>query len=81
MSEAHPYSSAPAGEPFKVNAKGLTLTLVTVLTSLLQAVDNTIANIVLPHIQGAVSASQDQVTWVLTSYVVATAIIMPMTDS
>jgi DHA2 family multidrug resistance protein len=79
MSEPHPYSSAPAGEPFKVSARGLTITFLTVLVSLLQALDNTIANIVLPHIQGSVSASQDQATWVLTSYVVATAIVMPMT--
>ena len=45
-----------------------------ILTSLMQALDTTIANIALPHMQGTVSASQDQINWVLTSYIVAAAI-------
>ena len=43
------------------------------------SIDMTIANIALPHMQGSVSASQDQMAWVLTSYMVATAVMTPLT--
>jgi MFS transporter, DHA2 family, multidrug resistance protein len=46
---------------------------------LLVSIDSTIANVALPHIQGSVSASQDQISWVLTSYIVAAAISTPLT--
>src|ERR1700754_1656188 len=49
------------------------------LTSILQTLDNTIANVALPHMQGSLSATQDQMTWVLTSYIVAAAIMTPLT--
>ena len=55
------------------------ITLSIMLATIMQGVDNTIANVALPHIQGALSASQDQVAWVLTSYIVAAAIMMPLT--
>ena len=47
--------------------------------ALMQTLDTTIANVALPHIQGSVSASQDQITWVLTFYIVAAAIMTPLT--
>jgi DHA2 family multidrug resistance protein len=43
--------------------------------TLMQALDSTIANVALPHMQGSLSASRDQITWVLTSYIVASAIM------
>jgi MFS transporter, DHA2 family, multidrug resistance protein len=46
---------------------------------LMQALDTTIANVALPYMQGSVSASQDQIDWVLTSYIVAAAIMTPPT--
>ena len=46
--------------------------------SIMQVLDNTIANVALPRIQGSVSATQDQMAWVLTSYIVAAAIMTPM---
>jgi DHA2 family multidrug resistance protein len=49
------------------------------LANIMQGVDNTIANVALPHIQGSLSASQDQIAWVLTSYIVTAAITMPLT--
>ena len=49
------------------------------LANIMQGVDNTIANVALPHIQGSLSASQDQVAWVLTSYIVSAAVMMPLT--
>jgi DHA2 family multidrug resistance protein len=49
------------------------------LAVVMQAIDSTIANVALPHMQGSLSASQDQITWVLTSYIVANAIMTPFT--
>ena len=49
------------------------------LATIMQGVDNTIANVALPHMQGSLSASQDQIAWVLTSYIVSAAIMMPLT--
>src|SRR5580700_8204328 len=43
--------------------------------TLMQALDSTIANVALPYMQGSLSASPDQITWVLTSYIVAAAIM------
>jgi MFS transporter, DHA2 family, multidrug resistance protein len=48
-----------------------------ILAVVMQALDTTIANVALPYIQGTVSASQDQINWVLTSYIVAAAIMTP----
>ena len=42
---------------------------------LMQALDTTIANVALPYMQGSLSASRDQITWVLTSYIIAAAIM------
>jgi len=49
------------------------------VASILQALDNTIANVALPRMQGSLSATQDQMSWVLTSYIVAAAIMTPLT--
>jgi len=55
------------------------ITVCVILATLMQSLDTTIANIALPYIQGSVSASQDQINWVLTSYIVAAAIMTPLT--
>ena len=55
------------------------LTLSIMLATLMQTLDSTIANVALPHMQGSLSASQDEITWVLTSYIVAAAIATPLT--
>ncbi len=49
------------------------------LATFMQGVDTTIANVALPHMQGSFSVSQDQVAWVVTSYIVAAAIMTPLT--
>jgi DHA2 family multidrug resistance protein len=54
------------------------ITISVMIASIMQALDATIANVALPHIQGSLSATQDQITWVLTSYIIATAIMMPL---
>src|ERR1700688_3995574 len=53
------------------------ITLCVILAVIMQALDTTIANVALPYMQGSVSASADQINWVLTSYIVAAAIMTP----
>jgi MFS transporter, DHA2 family, multidrug resistance protein len=55
------------------------ITACAIIATLMQALDTTIANVALPYMQGSVSASQDQIDWVLTSYIVAAAIMTPPT--
>jgi MFS transporter, DHA2 family, multidrug resistance protein len=55
------------------------ITVSIMLATVMQALDTTIANVALPHIQGSMSATQDQISWVLTSYIVAAAIATPLT--
>jgi len=55
------------------------LTACTMLATIMQALDTTIANVALPYMQGSLSASIDQINWVLTSYIVAAAIATPVT--
>ncbi|HEX9465045.1 MAG TPA: DHA2 family efflux MFS transporter permease subunit, partial [Alphaproteobacteria bacterium] len=55
------------------------VTFGTMLATFMQALDSTIANVALPYMQGNFAANQDQITWVLTSYIVAAAIMTPPT--
>ncbi len=57
----------------------LAITACLIVATLMQALDTTIANVALPYMQGSVSASQDEIAWVLTSYIVASAIMTPPT--
>ncbi len=54
------------------------ITIAVTLATILQSIDTTIANVALPHIGGAMSATLEQMDWVLTSYIVAAAIITPL---
>jgi len=65
---AHPL---PTGERIIV-------TIGVMMAVLLQVLDTTIANVALPHMQASLSASQDSINWVLTSYIVASAIALPI---
>jgi DHA2 family multidrug resistance protein len=55
------------------------ITLSIMLATIMQTLDSTIANVALPHMQGTLSASQDQIAWVLTAYIIASAIATPVT--
>jgi DHA2 family multidrug resistance protein len=55
------------------------ITVSVMLATIMQALDTTIANVALPHMQGNMGATQEQISWVLTSYIVAAAIFMPLT--
>lgn len=73
-------SAAPVpGKPYlEVQNKGL-LTLAIMGAAMIQILDSTIANVAIPHMQTSLGATQDSVTWVLTSYIVAGAVVMPIT--
>jgi DHA2 family multidrug resistance protein len=53
--------------------------IVVAIASFMEVLDTSIANVALPHIAGNLGASQDQATWVLTTYLVANAIVLPIT--
>ncbi len=53
------------------------ITFCVILAVIMQALDTTIANVALPYMQGSISASSDQINWVLTSYIVAAAVMTP----
>jgi MFS transporter, DHA2 family, multidrug resistance protein len=55
------------------------ITVCVILATLMQALDSTIANVALPYMQGSVAATQDQIDWVLTSYIAVAAIMTPPT--
>ena len=57
----------------------LLLTIAVMSAAFLQVLDTTIVNVALPHIAGELSATPDQISWVLTSYLVATGVMMPLT--
>ncbi len=57
----------------------LLVTIAVMATTVMQVLDTTIVNVALPHMEGQLAATPDQITWVLTSYLVASAIFMPLT--
>ena len=68
----------PAKIPETAVERGL-ITVSIMLATIMQALDTTIANVALPHMQGSMSVNTEQITWVLTSYIVAAAIMTPTT--
>src|SRR5215468_4222292 len=54
------------------------IALTVTLATFMEVLDTSIANVALPHIAGGLSAGQDEATWVLTSYLVANAVVLPM---
>jgi len=71
MSDAAASSAASAVPGLRRNM----VTICAMTATIMQALDTTIANVALPYMQGSLSASQEQVNWVLTSYIVAAAIM------
>jgi DHA2 family multidrug resistance protein len=69
---------SPTAIPISGAVPGMRRNMVTICAmtaTIMQALDTTIANVALPYMQGTLSASQDQINWVLTSYIVAAAIM------
>ncbi|MFZ5782167.1 MAG: DHA2 family efflux MFS transporter permease subunit [Pseudomonadota bacterium] len=63
-------------DPAVRRRRGL-ITMTVMMATIMHALDGTIANVALPSIQGSLSATQEQVSWVITSYIVASAIMTP----
>src|SRR5579871_3451662 len=73
MADDRPTSPAMTAEG-KVKHRAL-ITGCAMMATTMQALDSTVANVALPYMQGSLSATYDQITWVLTSYVIAAAIM------
>src|SRR5205807_8325624 len=67
--------AGPASVPLSPGLRRNMVTICAMTATIMQALDTTIANVALPYMQGTLSASQDQINWVLTSYIVAAAIM------
>ena len=69
----------PGGMRFVLTTPLVSRPYVHITAAVMEVLDSTIVNVALPHMQGSFAASQDQITWVLTSYIVAAAIMTPPT--
>jgi MFS transporter, DHA2 family, multidrug resistance protein len=74
MSAATASAPAPSAAASENLHRGI-ITICAMIATLMQVLDNTIANVALPYMQGSLSTTPDQITWVLTSYVIAAAIM------
>lgn len=73
-------ASLPADDVALLPVRNTILLTIGIMTaSLLQILDSTIANVAIPHMQSSLGATPESINWVLTSYIVATAICMPIT--
>jgi DHA2 family multidrug resistance protein len=73
--DARPLSQAAA--VWKPRSNPWVIAITVTLATFMEVLDTSIANVALPHIAGGLGASQDEATWVLTSYLVANAVILP----
>jgi len=71
--------SAPEDSPAVEVRHRVILTIAVMMATAMQVLDTTIANVAIPHMQSSLGATFDTVTWVLTSYIIATAIAIPTT--
>ncbi len=55
------------------------ITLTVMLPTIMEIIDTSVANVALPHMQGSLNAGTDEITWVLTSYLVSNAVVLPIT--
>src|SRR5213079_3501123 len=69
-------SSQPQAAP---NINPWLIAVAVMSSTFMEVLDTTVVNVSLPHIAGSLSATTDEATWTLTSYLVANAIILPMT--
>src|ERR1700740_2739536 len=79
MSAASAHKLTQADHDWKPKTNPWLIAFVVSLAAFMEVLDTSIANVALPHIAGNLGASNDQSTWVLTSYLVANAIVLPIT--
>src|SRR5450755_108205 len=65
--------------PFRPVINPWIIAMTVMLATFMEVLDTSVANVALPHIAGSLSATPEEATWVLTSYLVANAIVLPMT--
>jgi len=75
--EEHQAAEALADRNWRPRANPWAIALTVTLATFMEVLDSSIANVALPHIAGSLGASQDEATWVLTSYLVSNAVILP----
>src|SRR5271165_3709591 len=68
----------PANHTTGVAVNPWIIALTVMLATFMEVLDTSVANVALPHIAGSLSASVDEATWVLTSYLVSNAIVLPL---
>src|SRR5271167_575730 len=78
MAAAPSQSSSPPQHSAAATNKWL-IAVAVMLATIMEVLDTTIANVAVLHIRGSLSAGVDEAAWVLTSYIVANAIIIPLT--
>src|SRR5580658_6009709 len=69
---------APPAEPWKPKFNPWLIAVVVAMAAFMEILDTSIANVALPHMAGDLGASNDESTWVLTSYLVSNAIVLPI---
>ncbi len=77
QTESAESAQARADAAWRPRANPWAIALTVTLATFMEVLDSSIANVALPHIAGSLGASQDEATWVLTSYLVANAVILP----
>ncbi|HUJ49894.1 MAG TPA: DHA2 family efflux MFS transporter permease subunit [Bryobacteraceae bacterium] len=70
--------AAPPPEPWRPKYNPWLIGVVVALAAFMEVLDTSIANVALPYIAGSIGASNDESTWVLTSYLVSNAIVLPI---
>src|SRR6201992_1970057 len=73
-----PSDSHVSEAPWKPSHNPWAIALTVTLATFMEVLDTSIANVALPHIAGSLGASQEEATWVLTSYPVSSAIVLPI---
>jgi len=72
-------AAAAAGDPELSAGRKWLLTVSVMVVAVMQVLDTSVTNVALPHMQGSLSASVEEVAWVITSYLAANAVIIPAT--
>ncbi|HTD44814.1 MAG TPA: MFS transporter, partial [Bryobacteraceae bacterium] len=78
MSTAADPLTTPAPAPWRPKYNPWAIAMTVTLATFMEVLDTSIANVALPHIAGNLSISEDEATWVLSSYLVANAIVLPI---
>src|ERR1700748_1057760 len=72
-------ASASQGQPWKPSHNPWLIAIAVMTATFMEVLDTSVANVSLPHIAGNLSVTTDESTWVLTSYLVSNAIVLPIT--